>query len=607
MPNYLQRYVDCIKRNPFYTILLVIVAALSLIVIVPSGSEYCISNQCGLYFWGAHEHDGIWHIALIESAFKSWPFILPVFSGALLTGYNFLFDFIISLFTRVGFSGLFIYFKVQPILWFICFSLVVYQLGNTLYKLNNNDASHRSGHSLQVLQIIILFSLTILGSFGPIYMLAREGVVWGNSGIFAMQGPVGMTNPQLMWSFVVIVMLINRCLILLHRHSSHWIDMFVIFVLVSLGFALKAYSVPAIIWIITSTAVVLVVQKKWGQSFQLSSSAGLSILLIYLTQYAGSTGGGFAWDPFALVRSMYSDHRVFQNDQVMLEWFQLQKTAPYSLRLWRYYLGAAGIYTISTLGMRICGLGLVVQIIHKIIAKSKIDTITMLGGLAMIGALLSCIPALFLIQKGVWWNTVQFYYFSEFLAGIGFALWMWKIYMDHKKTFVFFAGITVFLSVCFLMDSLSSFFQPQTASRIAKTELVILASLKQMPNGLVYVPPYVDENRKNGNESERTLPDMIDTAYVSALSGKQVYYADETQLDLLNIPFRQRQSDLRGYHCESFISSRYAYIRTKELRYKDIVTCLSAVGFFKSTSNRDAELWINQNDIYKTAGDTQKQ
>jgi hypothetical protein len=300
---------------------------------------------------------------------------------------------------------------------------------------------------------------------------------------------------------------------------------------------------------------------------------------------------------------MYSDPRVFQNDQVMLEWFQLKEIAPNSLRLWKYYLGASLTYTISTLGMRVFGIGLLFSLVRDVILRKKISSASLLGGASMIGALLTCLPGLLLIQKGVWWNTVQFFYFSQFLASIGFAIWLWQLSMDRRILFTFIACLTIFMSVCFLADSLYSFFIPQTASRISSDELKILTALKKLPDGLVYVQPYNDENKKNTPDSERTLPDMIDTAYVSAISGKQTYFANETQLELLNIAYKSRQERLRSYSCDSIPPVTYAYLRRRDFRYSDTASCMSSFGFAKSTSNEDAELWINQKGTHKTVDD----
>ncbi len=603
LKSSLAYWIDCIKRNPYYTVLLITVLFLSLVVIVPSGSEYCAQNHCGLFFWGAHEHDGIWHIALIESAFRSWPFTLPIYAGVKLAGYNFLFDFVISLFTRVGISSLFLYFKVQPVLWAICFFYAVYRLGEHIYLIAKRDTSNTNAKSSQLFHVILLFSLMLLGSFGPLFMLLRQGSIWGGSGIFAMQGPVGMTNPQYMWSLVVLVLLINRCLVLAQKSKSSLIDLFAIFICVFLGFALKAYTVPTILWITGLTILSAVLKKQWRKAILITASTIIALITVYVTQYSGGAQGGFVWDPFSLVRSMYSDPRVFQNDQVMLEWFQLKEVAPYSLRLWRYYLGASLTYTISTLGMRVFGIGLLFSLVRDVILRKKISRSSLLGGVSMIGALLTCLPGLLLIQKGVWWNTVQFFYFSQFLASIGFAIWLWQLSMYRRTLFIFIACLTIFLSVSFLTDSLYTFFLPQTASHISNGELKVLTTLKRLPDGVVYVQPYNEENKKNTPDADRTLPDMIDTAYVSAMSGKQTYFANETQLELLNIPYKLRQERLRSYRCESMPTVTYAYLRRRDFRYSDTASCMSSLGFKKSTSNEDAELWINQKDTHKTVDD----
>jgi hypothetical protein len=117
------------------------------------------------------------------------------------------------------------------------------------------------------------------------------------------------------------------------------------------------------------------------------------------------------------------------------------------------------------------------------------------------------------------------------------------------------------------------------------------------------VQPYNDENKKNTPDSERTLPDMIDTAYVSAISGKQTYFANETQLELLNIAYKSRQERLRSYSCDSIPPVTYAYLRRRDFRYSDTASCMSSFGFTKSTSNEDAELWINQKGTHKTVDD----
>ena len=120
---------DCIKKDPLTTLILSTAFLLYMLVIVPSGSRYCMDGRCGIYFWGAHEHDGVWHLALIESAFRTIPFTFPVLIGQALGGYNYFIDIVLYLLTFLGLSASFLYFKIQPIVWFGVFSMLLYRAG----------------------------------------------------------------------------------------------------------------------------------------------------------------------------------------------------------------------------------------------------------------------------------------------------------------------------------------------------------------------------------------------------------------------------------------------------------------------------------------------
>ncbi len=101
----------------FVTILLLSCAIIfSLIILMPSGSSYCAKEQCGIFFWGANEHDGIWHLAVSNTLLSNMPFEMPNMSGSLIRGYNYLLDMIIALLaytTKIDSSIWF--FKIQPI------------------------------------------------------------------------------------------------------------------------------------------------------------------------------------------------------------------------------------------------------------------------------------------------------------------------------------------------------------------------------------------------------------------------------------------------------------------------------------------------------------
>jgi len=103
----------------FVTGLVIAVACVTqLLTVMPSGSRLCQGDRCGDYYWGAHEHDGIWHLALINSTFGQAKTEFPTMAGEKLRGYNALLDSVlgqVKLLTH--FEAKTLYFKVVPLLW----------------------------------------------------------------------------------------------------------------------------------------------------------------------------------------------------------------------------------------------------------------------------------------------------------------------------------------------------------------------------------------------------------------------------------------------------------------------------------------------------------
>jgi hypothetical protein len=77
---------------------------------------------------GAHDHDAIWHLAVIETAFSQWPPRHPVFAGANLSGYNIFLDLVIFILAKTGIPTIIWYFKILPIIWFILYTFLSLKL-----------------------------------------------------------------------------------------------------------------------------------------------------------------------------------------------------------------------------------------------------------------------------------------------------------------------------------------------------------------------------------------------------------------------------------------------------------------------------------------------
>src|SRR3989344_6634701 len=74
------------------------------LTMIKSGWSY----RYGLGFWGANGHDGVWHLALINSITKElsqslWKgFSIPVFAGSQLQNYHIGFDLLLAAIVQVA-------------------------------------------------------------------------------------------------------------------------------------------------------------------------------------------------------------------------------------------------------------------------------------------------------------------------------------------------------------------------------------------------------------------------------------------------------------------------------------------------------------------------
>lgn len=145
-----------------------------------------------MFFWGPNGHDGIWHLALDAAAFKQFPFIVPIFEGATLSGYNFLLDICIFLLSKLGIPPVVSYFKLLPLIWFPLFTWMVFMLTKKLKK-----SSLYTG--------IFLFLAYFGGSFSYIFTLWHKKSIWGSSSVLSMQAGQTLTNPQFALSLICIL------------------------------------------------------------------------------------------------------------------------------------------------------------------------------------------------------------------------------------------------------------------------------------------------------------------------------------------------------------------------------------------------------------------
>jgi hypothetical protein len=157
--------------------------------------------------------------------------------------------------------------------------------------------------------------------------------------------------------------------------------------------------------------------------------------------------------------------------------------------------------------------------------------------LALIGLLL----CLLLLQRGVVWNTIQFFYYTIFvfniLAGIALGKMINKLPSKIKPLLV--AGFML-LSLPTSWQTLNNYYQMVQGDDyflISNHELSALEHINNHPREGIVLAPF------NHN------------AYVSTFSSMPVYFEDQTQAALLELPFEKRQDFLDRFFCQDKFTS----------------------------------------------------
>jgi len=516
-----------------------------MLLIFPSGTFYCFTNACGINFWGVHGHDAIWHLAITNVSFQKFPFIAPTYAGQSLYGYNYLFDFFSYLVAKVGFSPIFIYFKLFPVIWFVIFTVLLIVLARKI-----KDSSLFVG--------IFLFFNYFAGSFYYLIKLYREGNINDSSTQLPQPVMLMMSNPPYAFSLIFLLLLLvlikNRRINL----KTSLVIGFTVFTIMGLKFYGGAISI-FLTGIYLTLAYLLKDLKRYLVSILiLGIFTLLSVIFFYNPTQSLKSGSIFGFAPFALV------HTITE----MPNQFYLQ-----NLTDARYYLVEHGvgprligiealnltIFLFFYLGTRFFGF----FYIFYLFLKRKLNLFDFSVILTICFSILLSIT---LVQKAEWWNTIQFFYYAIFLSTIYLARLTYSLITAKKILFKLIAILILVLSIPTSYDMVKFYLATPGATYLPKEELEALEFLKKQPQGVVLTPLYKNEWKNLTNP--KPLYAYEDTAYVAAFSNKQEYFANELQLRLTGVAYEKRLEKLRQMDCSILKEVNYVY-EIKQLRDED--------------------------------------
>ncbi len=504
-----------------------------MLVMLPSGTNMCLGERCGYHFWGVNSFDGVWHLEIAAAAFKTLPFIVPTYAGATLSGYNILMDFILFLLSKIGIPPIVTLFKIIPLCWFIAYTLLMVMLARRIKD-------------------TVLFVATVLffgyfaGHFGYILQLYHDGSIFAGTQSFALQSATSLLNTQFALSLVVLM-----GILIIMLEKSYTVGAAVLMgMLVALNFGLKFYGGTVSLFLATIYLIESFLSKKnivltLKQCLIMGLLVAGSIMLFYNPFEATKTGSVFTFSPFATVHSVIeADNMVYLPNLVNARYF-LYAHRGMGTRLLFIELFSVVLYVFLNFGTRIFGF------IYSFVLglQRKMQRIDMYLLLSSIFA--TTLTVLF-IQKGDWWNTVQFSYYGIFLANFLVARLVYDLFSSRKIIGV--AGAVIILGATIPSNALvvATFTDPNTAY-IPRSEMRALNHLKSLPNGVVF--------SSFDQKKDMTYPFLSyeQTGYVSVFTGKQVYLGHTGPLTIIGVDYKPRLERIKKHDCTVFNEVDYIY------------------------------------------------
>lgn len=543
-----------LRVHSIFTWIMIGLSATLLLVSLPSGQHYCSADGCGIMYWGAHEHDGVWHLAVISTLLDHFPFQLPNMSGAPLQGYNYLLDLILALFAKVSFlPATTWYFLIMPILAWGA------MVGATL-------SFARVYRPSKTFPAWLLFFTVFGSSLGFALTWLHGRGLSGASSLLLMQPLQYPLNPQL---FLSLILLYPYLLFLSKPRPSRWSPLVTAGYLF-LFFGLKFYTgvIALTLWIYQTLSIGI---RERRIPLLTSLGVGIGTASAYFLFYKTQSHAGFPLllKPFATVNPIVEDAQLLYN--------QVLANRLYLPHDWQWYLLELLItclFLIFNFGSRILAWsGLVVP-------STSTATMSSLRRLLFVGGVTGVLLTILFVQRGVWWNTVQFTYVSFFLFGIIAAegadrLWLSRSWWGRSLV----VGI-VLLTIPTNFDVLSTFGQFPGTSMISDTEMAALRFLKTQPSGTVFVPRFTQSPIPS-----RILHTQYDTAFIPAYTGHPTYLSDLVQLDLTGTQYQERLNRMNHLDCTVLSDVTYLYETSDHPYIQAFESCpLALTQIFTNTS-----------------------
>lgn len=466
-------------------------------------------TEYGLSFWGAHEHDALFHLSLINSlSDTNFSLIHPTLINSTITNYHIGFDLLLAILSKITIiSPLDLYFRLIPPILIFLLSLSIFLLC-------------RRFRFSQTTSLLALFFAFFTGSLG----FLRQG---GESLFWSMQPISMLLNPPFTLSLLGLTLFF---IFDGEKSRSKQILKIVIFALL---LQTKTY---AFLLLAAAFGLRLLIRFSKHDLAVLAAGSFLAFLSVLPTHRLGSQV--FLLKPLWFPQTMVTTLDRFSWPQAANALYAYaQQSQP--LKLFTLTLGLTFIFIVGNFGIRLLGL------YHLKQPQTRTQVL-----LWLIIALGTIIPLL-IIQAGNPWNTIQFLYYPLFFSGIFLAPVVINLLKHCRNiiTLTLCLGLILLFTLPTTIGTLKIYVSPSPSTAIPYEEVAALDYLSRQPSGRVLFPYPSQYGYHFYGPSP--LFNFVSTAYVSALSGQPSVFADDINLEIMGYDYTQVKKDSQQFFATS--------------------------------------------------------
>jgi hypothetical protein len=518
----------------------------------------------GMGFWGPNGHDGIWHIALINSISRG-TLEMPVFAGQALKNYHLGFDLLTSFLHRIfTVPAVNLYFQILPLIFSLLIGLLTYWFVDLLT--NSKKTA---------------FWATFFVYFGGSFGWRGESMFWSQQAISTLINP----------SFTLSLIFILLGLICLLKFQNTHKALFIVLgsILFGLLIEIKVYAGILVLGgLLVAGLWRLGREKKLDILLSFCGSLVLSLIL-FLPSFKSSSKL-LVYQPFWFLETMMQ-----LTDRV--GWIRFGE-AMVNYKAGRIWFKAIIAYSVAFVIFIVGNFGTRIIAFWQIKNLKKFSWIEVLF-FSIIGAGI-VIPMLFL-QTGTAWNTIQFFYYSLFFSGILAGIVIGNFLEKHSDTLLY-NSVSIAIILLTIPTTIGTLYYVYLPSRppaiISNEELKALKFLSEKPNGVVLTYPYDPIKAK---EAEKNPPRPLylyeSTAYVSAFSNKPVFLEDQVNLDITGYDWKNRRAEVEEFYQALDQKMARGFLKSNNIKYIYWVKPQRArlgesqLGLKRIFENKEVDIW----------------